>query len=236
MRRYSNYPRQQLWRGARAYLREQRRDLLQGALVIGACLTAMAYWERSFLSGFLCGMLLTVFVAMVTWAYLTVGDGARYLHGAWAEDWTREELLAAVKRGDAWQVIDNIQLQDGDIDHVLITPGGLLAVETKYYGNGARARYVADHAQGARRSARRVAALLTTVKAHRHPVRPLLVAWGPGARGLADKTTSEDVVVATGKTIASALKDFATGPLAADHAEALAAALSTYRRSLPARS
>src|SRR3954453_7939927 len=235
VRRYSNHPRRQLWRGARAYLREERRDLVQVALIMAAFVAALGYWQRTYLGGLACGVRLAGFVAVVSWTYLTVGDGARYLHGAWAEDWTREELQAAVKRGDAWQVVDNIQLQGGDIDHVLITPRGVLAIETKYYGREGRARYVAEHAGQAKRSARRVAGLLGTVKAHRHPVHAMLVAWGPGARGLTDAPTPNDVVIVSGKTLRSALKRFATGSLAADHAETLGAALTAYRGSLPRR-
>src|SRR3954451_16400990 len=80
VRRYSNHPRRQLWRVARAYLREVRRDLVQVALIIGGLVAALGSWQRTYLSGLACGVLLAAFVAVVSWTSLTVGDAARSLH------------------------------------------------------------------------------------------------------------------------------------------------------------
>jgi hypothetical protein len=172
------------------------------------------------------------FVAAVAGAYLITGDGIRWMHGAWAEDWTREALRVAVKHKIAWRALDFVPLQGGDIDHVLIAPAGVVAVETKYFGKTTRAGYIDDHVRQAARSATRVDGLIRSVKQHPHRVLPLLVVWGPGAAAVDEISQVNGVTVARGSALGHVLKTLSTGSLAEDHAEALAAALTAFRENL----
>jgi hypothetical protein len=91
-----------------------------------------------------------------------------------------------VKRGDAWQALDNVPLRGGDIDHVLVAPGGVLAIETKFFSKESRAKYLDEQVRDAERCVTRVRGIMTTLRAHRHPVQGVLVVWGPGGKALRD--------------------------------------------------
>lgn len=229
---YSNHPRRQLYKGFRAYIRRDRRDLAQAMLAISACVAIILFFNRGLIGGLLTGALITFLGAAILWNYLIYGDALRYLHGAWAEDWTREELQRAVADNLAWHALDNIQLQGGDVDHVLIAPGGVIAVETKFYGKAGRAAYAVDHVRGAARAATRVAGLLTTVRAVGQDVYPVMVIWGPGAKPLADVAEEGGVTVVKGTALLQLLRRYSTGRLAQDHAADLFDALSRYRNNV----
>jgi hypothetical protein len=232
---YRNIPRRHLWRSARAYLWSERRNVGQILLVVAACVAVIVYFNRGFLGGLITGSLVMFFVLLVAWSYLVNGDGERWLYGAWAEDWTREALRAAVKDRLAWSVLDFMPLQGGDIDHILIAPGGVIAIETKYFGRASRAAYIADHAHQAARSALRLGGVLRSVKHQSVAVRPLLVVWGPGAVALTDLKEVDGVTVVRGSALPDVLKTFATGRLAEDHAATLAEALTSFREGLTVR-
>ncbi|MBU1866554.1 MAG: NERD domain-containing protein, partial [Actinobacteria bacterium] len=58
-------------------------------------------------------------------------DGARsYRDGREAEAWTGKILNRLRRTG--WQVIHDVEINGGNIDHVLIGPSGAVAIETKY--------------------------------------------------------------------------------------------------------
>lgn len=50
--------------------------------------------------------------------------------GAEAEAWTSKELRKVC--GPGWHVVDGISFAFHDVDHVLVGPGGVYAIETKY--------------------------------------------------------------------------------------------------------
>ncbi|HET8956428.1 MAG TPA: nuclease-related domain-containing protein [Solirubrobacterales bacterium] len=55
-------------------------------------------------------------------------------HAAWSQGAEGEEVVGAVLEGlvaDGWQVIHDVSFGRGNIDHVVVGPGGLYTVETK---------------------------------------------------------------------------------------------------------
>lgn len=55
-------------------------------------------------------------------------------HGAWAQGAEGEEVVGQVLEGlvtDGWQVIHDVSFGRGNIDHIVVGPGGLFTVETK---------------------------------------------------------------------------------------------------------
>jgi hypothetical protein len=58
-----------------------------------------------------------------------VAGTTSYLLGSQGEEWTSEGLRKLRRRG--WHVIEHVPLKHGDIDHVLLGPGGAFAIETK---------------------------------------------------------------------------------------------------------
>jgi hypothetical protein len=130
---------------------------------------------RPGLIGFLLGMTLT-FIAL---AVLRVSDPI--VHGSWAEQWSLESL----RKVAGWLVTDNLPFGDVDVDHVVVTPAGVLAVETKYSGRAFNTTVEADrhrrHLDSALAAARKVTSFLRTQKLPDVPeVAAVLMVWGPG--------------------------------------------------------
>ena len=73
------------------------------------------------------------------WVYtmmLETGGVTPKRSGITAEQWTADELRKLRK---GWWVVNHVMLVNSDVDHVLLGPGGFLAVETKFrsdWGNG----------------------------------------------------------------------------------------------------
>ena len=114
------------------------------------------------------------------WVYtmmLETGGIAPKRSGITAEEWTADELRKLRK---GWSVVNHVMLVNSDVDHVLLGPGGFLAVETKFrsdWGNGMQ--NLESMARTAHNSAHDVASRLR-LKTRR--VQPLVVMWGPDIR------------------------------------------------------
>jgi hypothetical protein len=98
--------------------------------------------------------------------------------GVWAERWSS----ALLRKPDGWQVVNGVQRYKHDIDHVVHTPVGVLAVETKYYGPSAfkawpDSRLERDIATARRRAAEVASDARVTGSAC---VTPVLLLWGAG--------------------------------------------------------
>jgi hypothetical protein len=65
-------------------------------------------------------------------------------YSSWAQGAEGEEVVGEILEGlvaDGWQVIHDVSLGRGNIDHVVVGPGGLFTVETK----SRRGRILLDH-------------------------------------------------------------------------------------------
>ncbi len=58
---------------------------------------------------------------------------SRQLSGAYGEYNTRDALRAAHRRHHIWGWIDNLEVQGGDIDHLVLAPSGIYAIDTKWH-------------------------------------------------------------------------------------------------------
>lgn len=81
---------------------------------------------RSFAAGFLTATIIGALAHLVS---QMTGSGSRAM-GELAEQWTASELIRL--RRDGWRVVNHVMLQTWDIDHVLVGPGGIYAIETKW--------------------------------------------------------------------------------------------------------
>ena len=64
----------------------------------------------------------------------TASGAAPAAMGQLAEQWTARELSRLKRQG--WNLVNHLTLQRSDIDHVLMGPGGIVIVETKYSSGG----------------------------------------------------------------------------------------------------
>jgi hypothetical protein len=108
------------------------------------------------------------------------GPAAR---GGDAEESTSQELRRLRPRGQ-WTIIDAVEFEGMDVDHVALGPSGVYAVETKW--TSAELDGVADLGaerwqralDQSHRGARKIRLLLRSHGVHAQ-VRPVLVLWGP---------------------------------------------------------
>lgn len=144
-------------------------------------------------------------VASVFWyvalMVVVMSGTATYLLGADGERWTSAALHKLTRHG--WRLVEHVPLQYGDIDHVLVGPGGAFAVETKNTSGrwdlDERDDRIADAAVQARRCADRLRALLLEHSVRlRTEVRPLVVLWG---RATATHGTVDGVEVVHGSAL-----------------------------------
>jgi hypothetical protein len=200
-----------------------RRELLQlGALVVVVCIVEALLPNPPFIGGLITGFFVTAAVAVVGFAFLLNGDGAFLIAGALGESHTEEELVTAKKAGSIWGAVPNVEVSRRDVDHIVLTPSGVLAVESKWRFKGADQRYLGWAAAKARAAARQAQlVLLSKGVDYRTDVRPVLVIWGGARRELPMAQVVDGVDVVRGDHLVEWLQQCARGRLAQDHAEAL---------------
>ncbi len=93
----------------------------------GACLWFIPNAAvRTYTAGLLTATILGFLAFQVTQMAGTSGA----MMGEIAEQWTAQELRKLKRRG--WRVVNHLMLRTWDIDHVLVGPGGIFAIETKW--------------------------------------------------------------------------------------------------------
>jgi hypothetical protein len=219
------------------YLRKHWRRLTVLALFTATATAGLSYLQANqFLAGVVVGAGLVLIFGGIPMLVQLVTGGAQAGMGATAEQWTASELRPLQKIGG--RVIHHLSLRRWDIDHVVIVPGGVYAIESKWSGSGwdlerpspglrAAIRQVHDNARDLR--------LWHPIRtAGVGEVRPVLFLWG--GTGMAKPATPRrqdgvDVVygVAAAKVWRSAVsRPDQDGALAAATIEQLWLAASTH--------
>lgn len=164
--------------------------LVVGFLLTSLLLLAIAWFSlgqlpqlRSPVIAFSCGALLMGGM-WFWWWFLALDDSHYKRRGAWAEQWTSEELKKLRLEG-RWVLHNRIDFDGFDVDHVLVGPTGLFVIETKWRAkrNGrpipiSRHTLRFDLAQ-TQASADAIQERLAAADIHLTP-RRVLVVWGPG--------------------------------------------------------
>ncbi len=168
----------------RRYLRLHWRLLLLFALaLLGPVLLAAAFVPSSLARGFLLGAgTAGVGGALTVWVLQVTGT-APAMMGDLAERWTASELRPLARQG--WRLVNHVRLRPWDIDHVLVGPGGALAVETKWSARAWVLQPPEERVQRAVRQARENANDLQRWEEFRRagapPVQPVVMLWGSGS-------------------------------------------------------
>lgn len=106
--------------------------------------------------------------------------------GGIAEQWTSDELKKL--RCWGWQLVDHVEFEDMDVDHVIVGPGGVFAIETKWKSGwkveaGVLQTPFSDPVGQANFGARKIRLLLRS-RGIDVEVLPALCLWGPGLNAL----------------------------------------------------
>jgi hypothetical protein len=146
--------------------------LAVSAALVGTLLLMGHTHGAAFFAGLLVGVLLLL------WQHFLLGQGfAQRRIGADAEQWTAAELSKL--DSSPWRVFHDVPLEKSNVDHVVVGPGRVYAVETKWTGSRGDERFLRSAAGQAQRQARELAEKLARLGCDRE-VLPVLVVWGGG--------------------------------------------------------
>jgi Nuclease-related domain len=113
---------------------------------------ALPFVDSGFVRGLLTGVVFTAVVGSLAFWVVQVTGTASVMMGDLGEQWTASELRRL--RRDGWRVVNHVRLSAWDIDHVLVGPGGVFAVETKWSATAWRFDPFEDRILAAVRQAR----------------------------------------------------------------------------------
>ena len=136
--------------------------------------------------GFVVGTGVTLTACAVAALVVLTSGSAPLLMGELAEQWTAQELRPAREHG--WKLVNHFGLGPGDQDHVVVGPGGVVLVETKWGGTpwdvDASDAFFRRALEQTARNAKQLTLWHGLAKHGRPEVEAVLVVWGPAARKL----------------------------------------------------
>lgn len=197
-RRAGDWARRRVALRRRQLVREHWRPFL-AALVTILAISAVAVVVAAVLVGaWLAWFIVGGVYAGILALWLTIFElvdpvSRRFARGADGEEHTARELGRCSRQG--WRCVHNVVLESGDIDHMVVGPGGVMAIETKrpdagwgwLQGQDVHLRWVRQ----ASRAAMKTRALIRQHRGLQVEVRPVVVVW---ARGLAGERVEVDGV------------------------------------------
>jgi len=166
-----SYPERQLRRRRKAWMRRNVRVVTLIAVgvlalcgVAGLLLLTIPMQVGLYILGFTHAGLVATGLHLVHSAFLAHDQEAvSQMRGAWGEDNTRSELQRAKRRRVIWGWVDSVELQAGDIDHIVVTRrGGVVVIDSKWRNQITR-ESVPAMADSARRAAMRAEGVLRTL-------------------------------------------------------------------------
>jgi hypothetical protein len=158
----------------------QWRTYLKIAVLFAVCAGVSLPLMPPMFRAFLGGVYITAYIALVHYSFAFHGLHYR-MAGADAETWTSQSL----GRLRGWWVIDRVEFENFDVDHVAVGTSRVLAVETKWTAKPLTVSATGVFGMGfdpvaqAKERAEKLARLLKS-RGDTTPVVPVLVLWGPG--------------------------------------------------------
>lgn len=222
-RRAGTFPRGLARRRQYAFIGAHARILAAAvALCVAALLASARFMPSERAQGALVGGgVVAVLSALWHWIVAATGTAPTEM-GERSEQWTAQELRRLHRAG--WRVINHVMLSERDIDHVLVGPGGVIAVETKWSAQAWRwdpaDERIMRAAVGVRAKARQLRLWHNLRSLGVGPVRPVLFLWGPGARQIPSGADLDGVGIVTGRTAAQWRDGLGSGQLSKDQIEA----------------
>ena len=228
-----SYVQRRLRRDARDFFGAKRWVLVKMiVLMVVVCAIPVLVGTPTYETGLIHGFFVTATAAMLFFAFVMQGDGTFLVAGALGESYTIEDLANAKKAGHIWGAVNNLEARGRDVDHVVLTPSGVLAIESKFRFKGANERWLSWATAQAQEAARTTRLVLQSKDIeHRTEVRPVLVVWGGARSELPETQVIGGVDVVRGDVLPDWLKTCSRGHLAQDHAEALQARLAAFADS-----
>jgi len=174
-------------------------------LAVAVAVVVGLFMPNPFMRGLVLGAAIVGAPGAVWVIAMQLTGTAPTMMGDQAEQWTAQELRRLSRRG--WRLVNHFALRADDIDHVLIGPGGAIALETKWSASTWHSDYGRQRLRDAVTQVKanaRTLRLWHPLKSREVPVTPVVVLWG---RGLSKWPDSErvrhidDVVVVIGPAL-----------------------------------
>jgi nuclease-like protein len=229
-RRRGSYPRRQFRRQRFHFL---RRNWLVVVGFVAIC-SAVAIMLSRVLSGYFLGAAhgaLAVFmVSAVGLVFLLTSGASRQLAGAYGEDNTSDVLRAAQRRRHIWGWIDNLEVQGGDVDHLVFAPSGIHALDSKWHSSRLDDTTLPTDVAAAQRMARRARLILRSLRYPHLEVRPAVVVWGHASEVLtAHSRTVDGVEIIGGRALLLWLSQQPTKQLSKEQAQQVLRSLHEFK-------
>lgn len=202
----------------RALARRRQRELLRrhwprlvglAAGLMGMFVVASLFADSDLQRGMLLGFGAATAGGVTAHLVIVMSGTAPTMMGEAAEQWTAQELRVLL--GHGWKLVNHVSLdRAGDIDHVLVGPGGVYVLETKWSADPWKVlRPNAKTNQTLHALQRRAEQVgrWEEVRKHGAPhVTPVLVLWGRAGDELDDKpggirVHGHDAVVVAGRDL-----------------------------------
>ncbi len=221
--RAGSYPRGQARRTQYAFMRRHWLGLCGMLAVTAAILGITSFFlPGGFARGFLVGAGLVGSVGAI-WLWIVQATGtAPTMMGEIGEQWTARELRRLRKRG--WRLVNHVLLKHDDIDHVVVGPGGVVTVETKWSARPWLVEpmdgRIRDAAGKARSDARSLTHWQDLKRLDVGEVRAAVFLWGEGSRDLPPFADHDGVTIVAGPKAAQWLETLGAGVLSNDQVDA----------------
>lgn len=174
---------------------------------------------RGYLLGVAHGAVAIFFVAAVRHLFLVYTGSTRELSGAYGEDNTRDVLRQAKRRRHIWNSIDNLEIQSGDVDHLVIAPAGIYAIDSKWHATDLTDAALERDVATARAAARRANLILRSIHLQAPEAQPIVVVWGRGQRHLPEAgSVVGGVLILRGSALRGWLSQRPAGAISQEHA------------------
>jgi hypothetical protein len=229
-RHRDSFVRRKLRHDLKAFVRDNVFPICVVAILAVVAVLPAVFLSGPFSRGFIIGVIAAAVPCLVFFGFLVHTGGLDQVVGALGESLTRDELAKAARLGHAWGSVHNVELGGMDIDHLVIAPGVILALETKWHLRGASDWVLHRDVVQARQSAEAAQSIIRSKGIdYPHQVSPVVVVWGRGRLDIADGGSVVDGVrVLRGEELASRLADLQPKGIPRNQAVALVARLEEF--------
>lgn len=210
-RRRQTYARRRYRRDLKRYLVKNRRPLCGLTVGYAIVMAVLSVVLDGYLLGIFHGAATVLFLAMVFVAQITATGSIRHLTGAWGEDNTKDLLRWARHRRLIHGWVDSLEIQGGDVDHLVATPSGWIAIDSKWHSQSLDWSVVARDVSRSTKAARRASLILRSLH-QPADVRPAVVLWGGSRDELSDLDRVVDgVEIVSGSDLKDWFRKLPTG-------------------------
>lgn len=189
------------------------------------------FFGSAFDHGLLLGMTSVGTVGYLCWTVVMLSGTAPSMMGGEAERWTAEELTGLEAHG--FRIVHHGAFRRGDVDHIVIGPGGAFVLETKWRSGS----WSDTTLTWARRQAFSNAEALRLVSKRLGVTKvvPVVVGWGPGsstipAPALSSLPRDGDALVLPGRELRRWLLSVHSGALTTEQVDAVYAEIAAHAR------